>query len=98
LRIRGICGDNWQSSRYGYYEGFVIQHDGENQGDYFSDLEMGSSGFRSDLQIEPEKWTYLAITVDKNMITAYLDGRKVTSADATDVIKTVPCLCICSTD
>lgn len=73
---------------YGYYEGFVIQHDGEKQNVYFFGFGNGKQWLPGvAFKIEPEKWTYLAITVDDSVITAYLDGQKVTSVDAQDVIK-----------
>lgn len=73
---------------YRHYEGFVVQQDDDKQNVYTFGFGNGRTWLPgATFTIEPEKWTYLAITVDKNKITVYLDGRKVTSADSKGVIK-----------
>lgn len=73
---------------YNYHEGFVIQQDGDRQNVYTFGFGNGKRWLPGvTFNVEPEKWTYLAITVDNHLITVYMDGRKITSADAQDVMQ-----------
>lgn len=73
---------------YNYYEGFAIQQDGNNQNVYTFGYGNGKQWLPSvQFELPPEKWSYLAIVVESNMIKVFRNGFLVASADATDSIK-----------
>ncbi len=81
----GILGNH---PGYNNFEGFAIQQDGNNQNVYTFGFGNGKEwlpGVR--FELAPEKWSYLAIMVERNMIKVFRNGSLVASANATDSIK-----------
>jgi len=73
---------------YNYFEGFAVQQDGNNQNVYTFGYGSGKQWLPSvRFELPPEKWSYLAIVVESNMIKVLRNGSLVASADATDSIK-----------
>ncbi|MBT3226852.1 MAG: LamG domain-containing protein [Deltaproteobacteria bacterium] len=73
---------------YNGFEGFALQQDGTNQNRYTFGFGNGGGwlpGVR--FRLPPEKWSYLSIVVEKNLVAVYIDGSFVATQDAGDVIR-----------
>jgi len=73
---------------HNYFEGFAIQQDGNNQNVYTFGFGNGKQWLPSvRFELPPEKWSYLAIIVERNIIKVFRNGSLEASADATNSIK-----------
>ena len=73
---------------YKYFEGFTLQQDGSKQNVYTFGFGNGKTWLPSvRLHLVPDKRHYVAIVVEKNIISVYVNGFVVASADTGDSMK-----------
>jgi len=81
----GIMGNH---PGYQGYEGFVIQQDNQNQNVYSFGFGNGTEWLPGvKFKLNEEKWNYLVVVVEKNIIKVFNNGMLVASIDAKGSIK-----------